>query len=46
MTAFDQAWDLIVKATFDEEAYNDFMRNYGHMMRGRGGLFDSQCRRR
>tara|TARA_Y100000361_G_scaffold153716_1_gene176330 strand:+ start:1787 stop:2884 length:1098 start_codon:yes stop_codon:yes gene_type:complete len=41
MTAFDQAWDLIVKATFDEEAYNDFMRNYGHMMRGRGGLFAS-----
>tara|TARA_Y100001938_G_C8070224_1_gene422621 strand:- start:223 stop:1272 length:1050 start_codon:yes stop_codon:yes gene_type:complete len=41
MTAFDTAWDLIVKATFDEEAYNDFMRNYGHMMQGRGGLFAS-----
>ena len=41
MTAFDRAWDLIVKATFDEEAYNDFMRNYGQLMQGRGGLFAS-----
>lgn len=32
---------LLLKATRDEEAYNAFMRAYGDMMRGRGGLFDS-----
>jgi len=32
---------LLLKATRDEEAYNAFMRAYGDMMRGRGGLFAS-----
>lgn len=32
---------LLLKATRDEEAYNAFMRAYGDMMRGQGGLFAS-----
>ena len=40
MSAFDTAWDLI-KATWDEDAYNAFMRGYGNVMRGREGLFSS-----